>query len=82
MFWSGYHVLIFRSFYTFSRMIEVQEIVVVCDPSYKDIFEGFNLSPLCQRIIIMIMIVIILFPCCSCTMHFFLLMFGPLLFTL
>ncbi|KAH1056342.1 hypothetical protein J1N35_034407 [Gossypium stocksii] len=27
------------SFYTFSRMIEVKEIVVVCDPSYKDIFE-------------------------------------------
>ncbi|KAK8479366.1 hypothetical protein V6N11_027618 [Hibiscus sabdariffa] len=28
------------SLYTFSRMIEVKEIVVVCDPSYKDIFEG------------------------------------------
>lgn len=28
------------SFYTFSRMIEIKEIVVVCDPSYKDIFEG------------------------------------------
>ncbi|PON53721.1 2-C-methyl-D-erythritol 4-phosphate cytidylyltransferase [Parasponia andersonii] len=27
------------SFYTFSKMIEVKEIVVVCDPSYKDIFE-------------------------------------------
>ncbi|XP_048334995.2 2-C-methyl-D-erythritol 4-phosphate cytidylyltransferase, chloroplastic [Ziziphus jujuba] len=27
------------SFYTFSRMIEVKEIVIVCDPSYKDIFE-------------------------------------------
>ncbi|XVE89321.1 hypothetical protein DITRI_Ditri19aG0192900 [Diplodiscus trichospermus] len=27
------------SLYTFSRMIEVKEIVVVCDPSYKDIFE-------------------------------------------
>ncbi|KAL5789127.1 hypothetical protein ACOSQ2_004015 [Xanthoceras sorbifolium] len=27
------------SFYTFSRMTEVKEIVVVCDPSYKDIFE-------------------------------------------
>ncbi|KAH7835703.1 hypothetical protein Vadar_029014 [Vaccinium darrowii] len=27
------------SFYTFSRMIEVKEIVVVCDPSYEDIFE-------------------------------------------
>lgn len=27
------------SFYTFSRMAEVKEIVVVCDPSYKDIFE-------------------------------------------
>ncbi|KAL5704792.1 2-C-methyl-D-erythritol 4-phosphate cytidylyltransferase [Ranunculus cassubicifolius] len=27
------------SFYTFSRMVEVKEIVVVCDPSYKDIFE-------------------------------------------
>ncbi|XP_016683393.2 2-C-methyl-D-erythritol 4-phosphate cytidylyltransferase, chloroplastic isoform X1 [Gossypium hirsutum] len=27
------------SLHTFSRMIEVKEIVVVCDPSYKDIFE-------------------------------------------
>ncbi|PIA42136.1 hypothetical protein AQUCO_02100180v1 [Aquilegia coerulea] len=27
------------SFYTFSRMMEVKEIIVVCDPSYKDIFE-------------------------------------------
>nr|WNX96123.1 4-diphosphocytidyl-2-C-methyl-D-erythritol synthase [Ayapana triplinervis] len=27
------------SFYTFSRMPEVKEIVVVCDPSYQDIFE-------------------------------------------
>ncbi|KAM6590436.1 hypothetical protein CsatA_013041 [Cannabis sativa] len=27
------------SFYTFSKMIEVTEIVVVCDPSYEDIFE-------------------------------------------
>ncbi|KAJ3678111.1 hypothetical protein LUZ60_001914 [Juncus effusus] len=27
------------SFYTFSKMIEVKEIIVVCDPSYKDIFE-------------------------------------------
>nr|AJT35504.1 4-diphosphocytidyl-methylerythritol 2-phosphate synthase [Gentiana rigescens] len=27
------------SFYTFSRMAEVKEIVVVCDPSYRDIFE-------------------------------------------
>nr|ABB88837.2 4-diphosphocytidyl-2-C-methyl-D-erythritol synthase [Stevia rebaudiana] len=27
------------SFYTFSRMREVKEIVVVCDPSYQDIFE-------------------------------------------
>ncbi|XVF75107.1 hypothetical protein PTKIN_Ptkin13bG0161400 [Pterospermum kingtungense] len=27
------------SLYTFSHMIEVKEIVVVCDPSYKDIFE-------------------------------------------
>ncbi|KAK6263932.1 hypothetical protein SCA6_019366 [Theobroma cacao] len=27
------------SLYTFSRMIEVKEIVVVCDPSYNDIFE-------------------------------------------
>ncbi|KAK0589575.1 hypothetical protein LWI29_015966 [Acer saccharum] len=27
------------SFYTFSRMTEVKEIVVVCDPSYQDIFE-------------------------------------------
>ncbi|XP_057977850.1 2-C-methyl-D-erythritol 4-phosphate cytidylyltransferase, chloroplastic [Malania oleifera] len=27
------------SFYTFSLMNEVKEIIVVCDPSYKDIFE-------------------------------------------
>ncbi|XP_060167511.1 2-C-methyl-D-erythritol 4-phosphate cytidylyltransferase, chloroplastic-like [Lycium barbarum] len=27
------------SFYTFSRMPQVKEIIVVCDPSYKDIFE-------------------------------------------
>ncbi|BBG96257.1 NADH dehydrogenase ubiquinone [Prunus dulcis] len=27
------------SFYTFSQMTEVKEIIVVCDPSYKDIFE-------------------------------------------
>ncbi|XP_057542258.1 2-C-methyl-D-erythritol 4-phosphate cytidylyltransferase, chloroplastic [Amaranthus tricolor] len=27
------------SLYTFSQMVEVKEIVVVCDPSYKDIFE-------------------------------------------
>ncbi|XP_048228179.1 2-C-methyl-D-erythritol 4-phosphate cytidylyltransferase, chloroplastic [Ricinus communis] len=27
------------SFYTFSKMIEVKEIVVVCDPSYQDVFE-------------------------------------------
>lgn len=30
------------SFYTFSRMPEVKEIIVVCDPSYQDIFEGLN----------------------------------------
>uniref|UniRef100_A0A224XBZ9 2-C-methyl-D-erythritol 4-phosphate cytidylyltransferase, chloroplastic n=1 Tax=Hypericum annulatum TaxID=708052 RepID=A0A224XBZ9_9ROSI len=27
------------SLYTFAQMVEVKEIVVVCDPSYKDIFE-------------------------------------------
>lgn len=27
------------SFYTFSRMAEVKEIIVVCDPSYRDVFE-------------------------------------------
>ncbi|EEF42983.1 2-C-methyl-D-erythritol 4-phosphate cytidylyltransferase, chloroplast precursor, putative [Ricinus communis] len=27
------------SLYTFSKMIEVKEIVVVCDPSYQDVFE-------------------------------------------
>ncbi|GAB4847430.1 hypothetical protein Ancab_026487 [Ancistrocladus abbreviatus] len=27
------------SLYTFSRMIEVKEIIVVCDPSYEDIFQ-------------------------------------------
>lgn len=30
------------SLYTFSRMPEVKEIVVVCDPSYQDIFEDAN----------------------------------------
>lgn len=28
------------SLYTFSQLIEVKEIIVVCDPSYQDIFEG------------------------------------------
>ncbi|MED6208818.1 hypothetical protein PIB30_048736 [Stylosanthes scabra] len=32
------------SFYTFSHMVEVKEIVVVCDPSYKDIFEDAELN--------------------------------------
>ncbi|WOK96515.1 2-C-methyl-D-erythritol 4-phosphate cytidylyltransferase, chloroplastic isoform X2 [Canna indica] len=27
------------SFYTFSKMSEVKEIIVVCDPSYRDVFE-------------------------------------------
>ncbi|GJX79086.1 putative RNA-directed DNA polymerase [Tanacetum coccineum] len=38
---SGRHALhaIPNFFYTFSRMPEVKEIVVVCDPSYQDIFE-------------------------------------------
>lgn len=30
------------SFFTFSRMSEVKEIVVVCDPSYRDVFEGLK----------------------------------------
>lgn len=34
----------FLSFYTFSQMTEVKEIVVVCDPSYKDVFEGLKVS--------------------------------------
>lgn len=33
-------MLVLRSFYTFARLPEVKEIVVVCDPSYQDIFEG------------------------------------------
>lgn len=33
-------MLVSCSFYTFSRLPEVKEIVVVCDPSYQDIFEG------------------------------------------
>ncbi|RYR31459.1 hypothetical protein Ahy_B01g056256 isoform D [Arachis hypogaea] len=32
------------SFYTFSRMVEVKEIIVVCDPSYKDIFEDAKVN--------------------------------------
>lgn len=35
-------IIISYSFYTFSDMVEVKEIIVVCDPSYRDIFEGFN----------------------------------------
>ncbi|CAL1353133.1 unnamed protein product [Linum trigynum] len=27
------------SFFTFSQMIEVKELIVVCDPSYRDVFE-------------------------------------------
>ncbi|XP_054803739.1 2-C-methyl-D-erythritol 4-phosphate cytidylyltransferase, chloroplastic isoform X2 [Prosopis cineraria] len=37
------------SFNTFSHMVEVKEIVVVCDPSYRDVFEdakGDNLAEL------------------------------------
>ncbi|XP_042983413.1 2-C-methyl-D-erythritol 4-phosphate cytidylyltransferase, chloroplastic-like [Carya illinoinensis] len=33
------------SLYTFSQLIQVKEIIVVCDPSYKDIFEGFICEP-------------------------------------
>lgn len=35
-------VLVSYSFYTFSRLPEVKEVVVVCDPSYQDIFEGMK----------------------------------------
>jgi 2-C-methyl-D-erythritol 4-phosphate cytidylyltransferase len=28
-----------HSFHTFAKMEEIMEIVVVCDPSYRDIFE-------------------------------------------
>lgn len=41
---SEWYMVPFCSFYTFSRMIEVKEIVVVCDPSYEDIFEGCRYS--------------------------------------
>lgn len=34
--------MVLCSFYTFSRLPEVKEIVVVCDPSYQDIFEGMK----------------------------------------
>lgn len=37
------HYHISCSFYTFSKMPEVKEIIVVCDPSYRDIFEGLNI---------------------------------------
>lgn len=30
------------SFFTFLEMNEVKEVVVVCDPFYKDIFEGLE----------------------------------------
>ncbi len=32
--------IFYCSFQTFARMVEVLEIVVVCDPSYRDVFEG------------------------------------------
>ncbi|KAL9298607.1 putative 2-C-methyl-D-erythritol 4-phosphate cytidylyltransferase [Arabidopsis thaliana] len=32
------------SFFTFSRMPEVKEIVVVCDPFFRDIFEEYEES--------------------------------------
>nr|WLF00990.1 2-C-methyl-D-erythritol 4-phosphate cytidylyltransferase [Santalum album] len=32
------------SFYTFSHMSEVKEVIVVCDPSYKDIFEDTKVN--------------------------------------
>jgi len=30
-------------FHTFFHLVQVKEIIVVCDPSYKDIFEGFSI---------------------------------------
>jgi 2-C-methyl-D-erythritol 4-phosphate cytidylyltransferase len=33
-----------HSFHTFAKMEEIMEIVVVCDPSYRDIFEGLPLQ--------------------------------------
>uniref|UniRef100_A0A803MIX3 2-C-methyl-D-erythritol 4-phosphate cytidylyltransferase n=1 Tax=Chenopodium quinoa TaxID=63459 RepID=A0A803MIX3_CHEQI len=33
------YCIVLYSLYNFSQMVEVKEIVVVCDPSYKDIFE-------------------------------------------
>ncbi|KAF6147278.1 hypothetical protein GIB67_033940 [Kingdonia uniflora] len=30
------------SFYTFAQMIQVKEIIVVCDPSYRDIFQDVS----------------------------------------
>lgn len=38
----GDNLLEYCSFFTFSRMPQVKEIIVVCDPSYQDIFEGMN----------------------------------------
>ncbi|KAL5982802.1 hypothetical protein ACLOJK_016879 [Asimina triloba] len=32
------------SFFTFSRLAQVKEIIVVCDPSYRDIFEDIYFS--------------------------------------
>ena len=31
-------------FHTFFHLVQVKEIIVVCDPSYKDIFEGFSIT--------------------------------------
>lgn len=61
------------SFYTFSRMAEVKEIIVVCDPSYRDVFEGFipcNMHLLLWHVLCIGCIVvghIILIWFCSCS---------------
>jgi hypothetical protein len=57
------------SLYTFSQLIEVKEIIVVCDPSYKDVFEGFR-SPLSLSLTLTLACVrVVGFLCIKCICH-------------
>jgi hypothetical protein len=63
------------SLYTFSQLIEVKEIIVVCDPSYKDVFEGFR-SPLSLSLSLSLSLTLTLacvrvvgFLCIKCICH-------------
>jgi hypothetical protein len=56
------------SLYTFSQLIEVKEIIGVCDPSYKDIFEGFR-SPLSPLSLSLSCVRVVGFLCIKCICH-------------